>query len=79
MAIHVATVALRDVSGGVIISKDDCTIKQAIETSKEHRVMKNAHIPNSTHQPNIEDYLILEDADGFKLVHMDQYKIITQT
>lgn len=47
--------------------------------STEHRVQPDATIPNSAGYPTIPAYITAEVAAGFRLAHMDQTYIVTQS
>lgn len=73
---------------GAIVNKDDATISQVMNNiTGVRRVFQeqtdsapNAGASKKTGQtpPTIHDYLAAEAADGYSLVHMDQYYIITE-
>ena len=77
MAIHYVNVSTMHVNslGGVL--PDNMTIAQRAHSDYSHRIIADATVPNSAGNPTIKDYLVLEDAAGFNLVHMDQYTIVT--
>ena len=81
MPVHVVNVQLVNVdsNGTVIVNKADSTIAQVMTSNTDRRIAPNPNVDNSDGWPTIEDYLNLEDNDGFRLVHMDQYIIVTQT
>lgn len=66
-------------SVGNVVDKNSpsTTIRQAMETSHEHRVIPNSTVPNSAGYPRVGDYLELEAGDDYVLNHMDQTTIIT--
>jgi hypothetical protein len=84
---HVVQVSLikLDQEGNVLDGKS--TINARTEFSTEHRVMLNPNVPNTFGQdseggnvptyPTIEEFIVLEAADGFILQHMDQFTIVT--
>jgi archaellin len=78
IALHVATIALMPVnSAGVVVNKNQATIKEMMRTSSEMRVISDVALPNTANNPTVADYLELEAADGFILNHLDQTYIIT--
>lgn len=81
MAVHVAKVQLIDVdlNSNTILDKSTIRMDQFLDTNfqKQHRVIVDASIPNTASQPTIKDYIEAEYADGYCLVYMDQYMIIT--
>lgn len=80
MAIHVANIGLTQVTpSGTVKSRANMTIKEAITASTEHRIIPNPSIPNTSGSPTIADYIVLEEAAGFGLAHIDQYFVITST
>lgn len=91
MAIHVASLALMQfdnvtktvftkdgsaISAFTTVKVDTVNLPRTWET--QFRVIPDATIPSSSGAPDIKTYLTLEDALGFKLVHIDQSFIITQ-
>jgi hypothetical protein len=80
MPVHVVNVQLVnvDASGSVLVNKTG-TIAQVMTSDTDRRIAFNPNVDNSADWPTIEAYLMAEDDDGFKLVHMDQYIIVTQT
>lgn len=80
MAVSIAQIVLIPVDTmGNVVNKNTATIKDMMTASSEHRVAPNPYNTNSNNYPTIEEYIVLEDAAGRKLAHMDQYKIITQS
>lgn len=79
MAIHVATIGMVQVDASGNILTGTYTIKQRITANTEMRVLPNTNIPNSAAYPTIENYLIAEQAGGFKFKHIDQNIIITES
>jgi hypothetical protein len=90
MAIHVAELALMQFNNitGEVFQKGSSTMKKYISTpakpvtravdfETQVRVIEDSDIGSSTGNPTIKEYLILEDAAGFTLVHIDQSYIIT--
>ena len=64
-------------------SPSDTTTRPRTFTT-EHRILSSTDVGdgsagNSENFPTIKDYLVAEDGDGFSLVYMDQYIIVTQT
>lgn len=81
MAIHVQRIKLMQIdSTGKVVDKNDraTTIKTMMTTGTEPRVMPDPLNANTNNSPTIEAYLILEDAVGYKLAHLDQTFVITQ-
>lgn len=91
-AAHVATLVLVHVDSETqeVFTKDSSkmdkmTTKVSRATTRprtfstEHRVLPDAAIPNSAGYPTIPAYIALEVAAGFRLAHMDQTYIVTQS
>jgi len=80
--IHYANVGLKsiDLNTGEVYNRGQGgrTIKECLNFTTEHRVLEDADIPNSSGFPTVKDYLEAEGGDGFGLIHMDQYTIVTQ-
>lgn len=79
--IHVATIKFYTVdSVGNIVDKNSetTTLGSVMHSSTEPRIMQDSSIPNSTNYPTIKRYLELEDAAGFKLVHLSNTMVVTQ-
>jgi len=77
--IHTAYVGLVQVApDGTIIDKNQATIAQMQTASSGFRVLEDATLANTANNPTIRDYLNLEAANDFQLVHLDQTFIITQ-
>lgn len=83
MAIHVVNIGVFPVDAlGVVINKTSKSTTigtMAVAAGHEHRVIPDSDIPNSAGYPTIKDYLVAENAGGYKFAHMDQTFIITQT
>ena len=64
---------------GQVVSKDDpnTTISDVLHTAHDHRIISDSSVPSSSGSPTIKNYLLAEAAAGYKLVYMDQTKIIT--
>lgn len=80
IGIHVARVNFTAVDAtGTVRSKSNygTPLYQFMETSHQHIVMANSAIPNTTGQPTVDAYLILEAASGYVLRYMDQNMIVT--
>jgi hypothetical protein len=86
MAVRTAYSRLVNINNdGLIVNKNRETIKNVISNiSQDHRVFEyqngsapNAATNNSTTAPTIHEYLNLESSDGYKLVHLDQFFVIT--
>jgi len=78
MAVHVAVIAIQNVSpAGIVKRKTEMTIGEVARSNSEARVMEDAAIPNTTGSPTIQAYLELEEAEGYTLRHMDQTYIVT--
>lgn len=89
MAIHTAIMDLVNIdNNGKIVSKSDATIGQVMTNlNTDRRVFEaeSGSAPNAAsskrtgiNPPSIHEYLVAEDGDGFSVVYMDQYYIITQ-
>lgn len=86
MTVRTAIIQLVDVdNSGNIVYKTNTIAKVIANLNKEQRVFvaqsgsaPNAANPGSTTAPTIHEYLNLEDGDGYSLVHLDNYYIITQ-
>jgi hypothetical protein len=71
-----------DGSGDIKIkgNSSNFTLGDAKTHTREMRVLENLpDIPNSAGNPTIKDYIELEGASDFQLMHLDQTYIITQT
>lgn len=93
MTVHIASIQLVNVNSdtgkifqrggntltinGVDASAQNVSIGETLRFSTEHRVIRDPDIPNTANNPTVDDYIRAEDASGFTLVHLDQYKIIT--
>ena len=86
MAVHTAIIRLVNVdNSGKVVYKTNSTIEDiARAAGTAHRVYQestgsapNAASGNSTTAPSIHEYLTAEDSDGYNLIHMDQFYIIT--
>ncbi len=81
MAVHIARIGLLSIgANGAVITKSTASINAYTTTSysTEHRVLYNStYAPNAGDSPTIEEYLTLEYAAGYHLVHMDQMMIVT--
>jgi hypothetical protein len=76
--VHIAYIQLMPVNSlGVVVDKNDATIKQMLTTSSEPRVIADPAIANTATNPTPKAYLELEAADDFILNHIDQTQIIT--
>ena len=76
--IHVATLAIMPVnSAGVVVNKNQASIREMAQTSSEIRVVADSTLPHTANNPTIKTYLELEAADEFILRHIDQTFIIT--
>lgn len=80
MAATVANIGLVYVlpDGNIYPSKVGLTIQQVMTASHEPRVLPNTMNSNSDNYPTIADFILLEDAAGRKVTHLDQYYIVTQ-
>lgn len=68
-----------DQSGNIVDKNNPATtIAQVMLSNTEMRVIPTSSVPNSAGSPNIEQYLAAEDADGFKVVSMNNTMIVTQ-
>ena len=78
--IHVVTLqqvyVLAD--GTITASKSQLTIAQLKNFDLQHRIAFDVDSPNSANWPTLKEYLQAEDTGGYKLVHLDQYTVITQ-
>lgn len=80
MAVHVVNISLVNTNGaGQVKPKTRMTIGEAMQSNLEHRILPNPNVPNSNNYPDLEQYLISEDSDGFSLIHLDQTLVITST
>lgn len=82
MAIHTVYVKPQNVDtmGGIVDKNDPATtIAQVMRSNTEMRIISDPLIPNSAGSPKIEQYLSLEDSDGFKVVSMTNTTIVTQS
>ena len=92
MGVHVVNIGLfhKDTITQELFTKDGSPISKFEErttkvTSRprefttEHRIIVDSDVDSSANNPTIKAYLVLEDTAGFKLVHMDQYIIVTQS
>lgn len=68
-------------TSGSIQIKDDrgYRLADAKNHSSQMRVLVDPEIDNTAGNPTIKDYIELEGADDFQLMHVDQTFIITQT
>jgi hypothetical protein len=87
MPVRTAIIRLVNVSSdNVIIYKNKSTIDKVINSSEmlprvfeyESGSAPNAASGDDSSAPSIHEYLNSEDSDGYNLVHLDQYFIITQ-
>lgn len=84
MAVRTAAIRLVNINGvGSIIYKED-KIAQVMNSSSAMRVFEaepgsapNAAVDRARTAPTIHEYLNLEDADSFNLLHLDQTFIVT--
>lgn len=91
MGVHVARMVLVNVDqNGNLMTKDGSKMKDFTTLSQtpvtthlgfstEHRILPDDAVPNSADYPSLDDYLALEDTAGYKLKHLDQYLVVTQT
>jgi len=81
MAATVAYIGLVYVleNGDVYPDKTGLTIKQVMTATHVHRVLPNTMNSNSDNYPTVADFIVLEDAAGRKVTHLDQYMIVTQS
>jgi len=80
MAIHVARISVFtvDANGNRLDkSRGDQSISAMTRTSNDVLVIPDSSIPNTAGYPTVKNYLVAEDAAGFKFKHMDQSFIIT--
>ena len=78
MAVHVARLSLMHVTQvGTVKPRTQMTIGEVNNSNQEIRVIADPNIPNSATNPTVEAFLILEDAAGFTLNHLDQTYCIT--
>ena len=65
---------------GLAVDKNNksTTLNSLLNVNKEMRVMPKNSSPNSHDYPTIEQYLIREDQDSFRLSKMDNNIIITR-
>lgn len=82
MAIHNVSVNLININPITrqAIDKNTATIKEMLNSQLEMRVMPNPSIPNSSGYPTLQEYIALEEDDGFFLVEGNHVTtvIITQ-
>ena len=86
MAVHTAVIRLVSVDAtGNIVNKSNSTIASVMANiNSVHRIYeyKSGSAPNAASDgdstaPDIHNYLNDEDGDGFRLIHLDQYYVIT--
>ena len=78
MAIHIVSLALKQVVGGSVLANDH-TIGQRMVASSEFRVLPDSTIPNSSGSPNPVTYIKAEHDAGFELVLWNQSYIVTSS
>ena len=77
--IHTAYVGLIQVApDGTKVDKYSASIAEVQMASSAFRVLEDTSIPSTINNPSIRDYLNLEAAASFQLIHLDQTFIITQ-
>lgn len=77
MAIHFARISLMQVLNNEVKHKNNMTLAEVARSSHEMRVIEDSRIPNTSGNPDISNYLELEEEDGFTLYEIDQTFIIT--
>jgi hypothetical protein len=80
MAVHVARIGIVPISQiGTVVDKRTATTGEMMTASSEQRVLVDDAIPNTAGNPTIKTYIEAEDVGGYKLAHLDQTYVITQT
>lgn len=78
MASRIAHVKLFSIGQDGNILDASSTLGDHMTANTEHRIIEDiANTPNSSDNPTIEEYIGLENGDGYSLDHMDQYIIVT--
>ena len=78
MAVHIAKLTLAHVTtAGEVKQRTSMTLGEAMTADLQQRIIPSADLPNTADSPTLEDYLDLEDAGGFNLIHLDQTYVIT--
>lgn len=76
--IHVANMGQVKVNSvGAVVEKTQATIAQVMVADTVSRVLPQADNANTAGHPTLEAYLQREFDDGFTLIHLDQYTVIT--
>jgi len=77
--IHIAYITPTQVFNGIPADKEDLTIKQAMHSDMEMRILPNEDNPNTIDRPTIEEYLTREDDDGLEVKAITNTMIVTQS
>ena len=67
------------VLNGVPLDKDDATVSQMLKSDTQMRIIENALVPNTLGSPSIEDYIALEEDDGYGVTILNNTMIVTKT
>lgn len=76
---RIASIGPKPVSAaGTVLNKNAATVAQMLTATQEMRVLENTTLaPNSAGYPTIEEYILLEAAQNYKVHVINQSWIIT--
>lgn len=76
--VYVTPMKVSSITGQVVdINDNTTTIREAMQTEMQMRVVPNANVPSSALKPTIETYLELEAAGDYILGHISNTMIVT--